>query len=180
MPHSQAFCFNKIYLQNQFYERRCNDLKVWWKHKAYNEKLVGQQILKAGKYRGTTSKMKSIKLCWRLILPIILLRIIILSEESFCSSCNKPRFKTCKLILQTQSLINHITWISLLKMEFTFLVLKPAMKNTREALKNFEVGFIFADVCRRTFWKKIKLSKSRFTLISGKGFTTKNVIGKSC
>ena len=151
MPHSQAFCFNKIYLQNQFYERRCNDLKVWWKHSAYNEKLMGQQILKAEKYRGTTSKMKSIKLCWRLILPIILLRIIILSEESFCSSCNKPRFKTCKLILQTQSLKNHITWISFLKMEFTFLVLKPGMKNTREALKKFEVGFIFADVCRRTF-----------------------------
>ena len=55
---------------------------------------MGQQILKAEKYRGTTSKMKSIKLCWRLILPIILLRIIVLSEESFCSSCNKPRFKT--------------------------------------------------------------------------------------
>ena len=109
---------------------------------------MGQQILKAGKYRGTTSKMKSIKLCWRLILPIILLRIIVLSEESFCSSCNKPRFKT--YFTNTEPDKSH-NLNFFLKMEFTFLVLKPGMKNTREALKKFEVGFIFADVCRRTF-----------------------------
>ena len=39
--------------ENQFFDKRCNDLEVWLKNRGYNEKLVRQQILKAQKYRRT-------------------------------------------------------------------------------------------------------------------------------
>ena len=37
--------------ENQFFDKRYNDLEVWLKNRGYNEKLVRQQILKARKYR---------------------------------------------------------------------------------------------------------------------------------
>ena len=51
--HRQAQCFNRICSENQFFDKRCNDLEVWLKYCGYNEKLVRQQILKARKYRRT-------------------------------------------------------------------------------------------------------------------------------
>ena len=36
-----------------FFDKKCNDVEVWLKPRSYNEKLVGQQILKAWKYRRT-------------------------------------------------------------------------------------------------------------------------------
>ena len=53
IPYSQALLFNRIYSENQFFDKRCNDLEVWLKNRGYNEKLVRQQILKAWKYRRT-------------------------------------------------------------------------------------------------------------------------------
>ena len=51
IPYSQALRFNRICSENQFFDKRCNDLEVWLKNRGYNEKLVRQQILKARKYR---------------------------------------------------------------------------------------------------------------------------------
>ena len=48
---SQALRFNRICSENQFFDKRCNDLEVWPKNRGYNEKLVRRQILKAQKYR---------------------------------------------------------------------------------------------------------------------------------
>ena len=53
IPYSQALSFNRIFSENQFFEKRCNDLEVWVKNRGYNEKLVRQQILKARKYKKT-------------------------------------------------------------------------------------------------------------------------------
>ena len=53
ISYSQALCFNRICSENQFCDKRCNDLEVWLKYCGYNEKLVRQQILKARKYRRT-------------------------------------------------------------------------------------------------------------------------------
>ena len=40
--------------KNQFFGERCNDLEVWLKNRGeVGEKLVRQQILKAGKYSRT-------------------------------------------------------------------------------------------------------------------------------
>ena len=44
---SQALRFNRICSENQFFNKRCNDLEVWLKNRGYNEKLVRRQILKA-------------------------------------------------------------------------------------------------------------------------------------
>ena len=53
IPYSQALRFNRICSEDQFFDKRCNDLEVWLKNRGYNEKLVRQQILKARKYRRT-------------------------------------------------------------------------------------------------------------------------------
>ena len=53
IPYSQALRFNRICFENQFFDKRCNDLEVWLKNRGYNEKLVRQQILKARKYTRT-------------------------------------------------------------------------------------------------------------------------------
>ena len=52
-PYSQVLHFNRIYLENPFFDKRFNNLEVWLKHHGYNEKLVRQQILKARKYGRT-------------------------------------------------------------------------------------------------------------------------------
>ena len=53
IPYRQALHFNRICSENQFFDKRCNDLEVWLKNRGYNEKLLRQQILKARKYRRT-------------------------------------------------------------------------------------------------------------------------------
>ena len=53
IPYSLALRFNRICSENQFFDKRCNDIKVWLKNRDCNEKLVRQQILKARKYRRT-------------------------------------------------------------------------------------------------------------------------------
>ena len=53
IPYSQALRFNRIWSENQFFDKRCNDLEVWLKNRGYNEKLVRKQSLKARKYRRT-------------------------------------------------------------------------------------------------------------------------------
>ena len=53
IPYSQALRFNSIWSKNQLFDKKCNDVEVWLKIRAYNEKLVRQQILNAGKYRRT-------------------------------------------------------------------------------------------------------------------------------
>ena len=47
IPYSQALRFNRICSENQFFDKRFNDLEVWIKNRGYNEKLVRKQILKA-------------------------------------------------------------------------------------------------------------------------------------
>ena len=53
IPYSQALHFKRICSENQFFEKRCNDLEVRLKNRGYNEKFVRQQILKAWKHRRT-------------------------------------------------------------------------------------------------------------------------------
>ena len=53
MPYSQALCFNRICSENQFFDKRFNDLEVWLKSRGYYEKLVRQETLKARKHRRT-------------------------------------------------------------------------------------------------------------------------------
>ena len=53
IPYSQALRFNRICFENQFFDKRYNDLEVWLQNHGSNEKLVRQQILKARKYRRT-------------------------------------------------------------------------------------------------------------------------------
>ena len=40
IPYSQALRFNRICSENQFFDKRCNDLEVWLKNRGYNERLV--------------------------------------------------------------------------------------------------------------------------------------------
>ena len=37
IPYSQALRFNRIFSENQFFDKRCNDLEVWLKNRGYNE-----------------------------------------------------------------------------------------------------------------------------------------------
>ena len=53
IPYSQTLSFNRICSKNKFFDKKCNDLEVWLKHRSYNEKLVRQQILKTRKYSRT-------------------------------------------------------------------------------------------------------------------------------
>ena len=53
IPYSQAPRLNRICSKNQFFDKRCNNLEVWLKNRAYIMKLVRQQILKARKYKRT-------------------------------------------------------------------------------------------------------------------------------
>ena len=53
IPYSQALRFNRICSKNQFFDKRFNDVEVWLKSRGCIEKLVRQQILKAGKHKRT-------------------------------------------------------------------------------------------------------------------------------
>ena len=50
IPYSQALRFNRIYSENGFSNKRCNQLEYWLKERGYNKKVVIQQILKARKF----------------------------------------------------------------------------------------------------------------------------------
>ena len=47
IPFSQALRLNRICSENAFFDKRCNELKVWLKERGYSDKLVRRQILKA-------------------------------------------------------------------------------------------------------------------------------------
>ena len=49
IPYSQALRLNRICLANSFYDKRCNELEVWFRDWGYSDKLVRQQILKTRK-----------------------------------------------------------------------------------------------------------------------------------
>ena len=49
IPFSQALRLNRICSENAFFDKRCNELELWLKEKAYSGKLVRGQILKARK-----------------------------------------------------------------------------------------------------------------------------------
>ena len=50
IPFSQALLLNRIYSENAFFDKRCNELEVWLKEQGYSDKLVRGQILKARKF----------------------------------------------------------------------------------------------------------------------------------
>ena len=50
IPFSQALRLNRIYSENAFFDKRCNELEVWLKERGYSDKLVRGQILKARKF----------------------------------------------------------------------------------------------------------------------------------
>ena len=91
------------------------------------------------------------------------------TEEGFFGSCNKPRCEICKHITKTHQFESTSTKrvYSIRpqnlnggsKMQFTFSLVKPAINNTQEALKNCGVDLIITDV-RRNFLVTKKLSKS--------------------
>ena len=93
-----------------------------------------------------------------------------LKTEDFCGPCNKPRCEICTHITKAHEFewsstkriysIRTQNWIALLRMYFTFLLVKPAISNTQEALKNFEVDLIITDVRIGTFWGITKSNKS--------------------
>ena len=47
--YSQALRLNKIFSENSFYDKLCNELEVWLRGQGYSDKLVRQQILKPRK-----------------------------------------------------------------------------------------------------------------------------------
>ena len=53
IPYSQALRLNRIYSENSFFNKRCNDLEIWLKERGYSDKLVRKQILKARKFSRT-------------------------------------------------------------------------------------------------------------------------------
>ena len=64
-----------------------------------------------------------------------------------------------------QSIYNssdHKIWIALLGMHFTFLLVKLAINNTQEALKNFGVYSKIKDVHIGNFWGTKKIKQESF------------------
>ena len=51
IPYSQALRLNRICSENASFDKRCNDLEIWFKERGYSDKLVRQQILKARKHK---------------------------------------------------------------------------------------------------------------------------------
>ena len=50
IPFSQSLRPNRIYFENAFFHKRCNELDVWLKERGHSDKLVREKILKAGKF----------------------------------------------------------------------------------------------------------------------------------
>ena len=49
-PQSQALSLNRICSENQFFDKRSNNLEIWLKGRRYSDKLFRKQILKARKF----------------------------------------------------------------------------------------------------------------------------------
>ena len=47
IPYSQALRLNRIYSDNENFDKRCNDLEKWLIERGYNEKMIRKQILRA-------------------------------------------------------------------------------------------------------------------------------------
>ena len=77
------------------------------------------------------------------------------AEEDFCSPCNKPRCEICKHITKIHQLesssTKRIYSIRPQNLNCTSKNVKPAINNTQEALKNFEIDLILTDVRIETF-----------------------------
>ena len=50
IPYSQALMLNRIYSENSFFDKLCNDLEIWLNGRGYSGKLIRKQILKARKF----------------------------------------------------------------------------------------------------------------------------------
>ena len=47
IPYSQALRLNRIFSNNEFFDKRCNDLAKYLLEKDYSEKMVRKEILRA-------------------------------------------------------------------------------------------------------------------------------------
>ena len=95
---------------------------VWLKSRGY--KLVRQQILKARKYRRTELLLRQ-------------------REEGHKISKILPKHTNLNYHLRSAYIpLDHKISIALLRMQFTFLLVKPAINNTKKALKNSGVDLI--------------------------------------
>ena len=50
IPYNQALRLNGICSEDLFFDKRCNDLGIWFRGRGYNDKLVRKQILKYRKF----------------------------------------------------------------------------------------------------------------------------------
>ena len=50
IPFSQTLRLNRIFSENTFFDKWCNELEIWLKERGYSDKLVRGQILKARKF----------------------------------------------------------------------------------------------------------------------------------
>ena len=48
---SRALRLNRVCSENSFFDKRCNELKIWLREREYSDKLVRKQILKARKFK---------------------------------------------------------------------------------------------------------------------------------
>ena len=46
MQYSQALRFNRIYSNNEIFDKRCNDIEKYLLERGYSEKMVRQEILR--------------------------------------------------------------------------------------------------------------------------------------
>ena len=50
IPFRQELRLNRIFSENVYFDKGCNELEVWLKERSYSDKLVRGQILKARKF----------------------------------------------------------------------------------------------------------------------------------
>ena len=48
IPYSQALRLNRVCSNNEFFDKRCNDLEKYLLERGYSEKMVRKEILQAG------------------------------------------------------------------------------------------------------------------------------------
>ena len=51
IPFSQALRLNRICSENEFFDKRCNQLEAWLIQRGYSAKLVRKQVIKARRYK---------------------------------------------------------------------------------------------------------------------------------
>ena len=47
IPYSQTLRLNRIFFDNESFDKRCNDLEGWLMERGYNGKMIRKQILRA-------------------------------------------------------------------------------------------------------------------------------------